>query len=165
MPKTLILIRHAKSSWDTPGMEDFDRPLNERGQRSAEAIGSWLRDEGWTPDQAISSAATRTKQTFARLGLDIPVDYTRDLYRATGNQILRVLHRAEGDTVLLLGHNPGIGEFASAIVEAAPAHVRFGDFPTCATLVVRFHIDSWEKLVWHSGKVLDFVIPRDLLEE
>lgn len=163
MTRTLILTRHAKSSWDDPTLDDHDRPLNERGQKSACAIGDWLRDKGLSPDQVLCSSARRNRETYGKMGFETRLDSTSDLYHVTSNQILRVLSQATGDTVLVLGHNPGLGAFASQIVDEPPDHPRFPDFPTCATLVLRFDIDDWRDLVWHSGHVVDFVIPRELL--
>ena len=79
-------------------------------------------------------------------------------------QVLDVLSGASGDTVLLLGHNPGIAEFAGNIVSRPPDHNRFFDYPTCATAVISFDIQQWSDVDWHSGEVREFVIPRELLE-
>lgn len=165
MTKTLILMRHAKSSWNHPGLDDHDRPLNKRGRRSAEALGNWLREKGYLPDQVLCSDAIRTKETFGHLRLDAKVEYLPELYRATANQILRALSRASGDTVLLLAHNPGISGFAQGIVAEPPEHPRFEDFPTGATLVLRFDEDSWDRIKWRGGEVVDFVVPRELMGE
>ncbi|GAA6201757.1 histidine phosphatase family protein [Aquicoccus sp. SU-CL01552] len=165
MPKTLILTRHAKSSWDTPRMDDHDRPLNKRGRRSAEAIGDWLRARGLVPDEVLCSSARRTRETYERMRFDTPAEVTDTLYLVTANQILRELSGATGETVLLLGHSPGIGQLAAEILgDDPPAHPRFHDYPTGATLVVRFDVDSWDKLAWRSGDLVDFTVPRDLLE-
>lgn len=163
MTRTLILTRHAKSAWDNPELADHDRPLTKRGRRSAEAIGDWLRQKGHVPDQVLCSSAKRTRETYKRMGFELAPEVTEHLYLVTANQILRVLSQASGDTVLLLGHNPGISQFAGAIVAKPPAHPKFGSYPTGATLVVEFDIDSWDKLAWRGGKVLDFTVPRDLL--
>ena len=165
MTKTLILMRHAKSSWSHPGLDDHDRPLNKRGRKSAEAMGDWLREKGHLPDQVISSDAVRTKETYSGLKLTGKAEFTPDLYRVTANQMLRVLSSASGDTVLVLGHNPAIGAFAEEIVEEAPDHARFFDFPTGATLVVQFDIDDWARVAWRRGEVIDFAVPRELVEE
>ncbi len=74
------------------------------------------------------------------------------------------LSEATGATALMLGHNPGIAEFSERIVKQAPDHPRFRDYPTCATTVLRFDISDWSEIRWHSGSVLGFAIPRELLE-
>ncbi|MDF1715112.1 MAG: histidine phosphatase family protein [Antarcticimicrobium sp.] len=165
MPKTLILTRHAKSSWDSPGMNDHDRPLNKRGRKSAEAIGAWLRARGLVPDEVLCSSARRTRETYERMGFDTPAEVSDTLYLVTANQILRELSGATGDTVLLLGHSPGIGQFAAEILGAPPDHPRFRDYPTGATLVAHFDLDSWDKLAWRSGDLVGFTVPRDLPEQ
>lgn len=164
MTKTLILMRHAKSSWDAPVDGDHARPLNDRGRKSAKALGDWMRAKRWLPDQVLSSSSVRTRETLAGLGLNIAGDFTDDLFHAGPKQILPVLACATGQTVLVLGHNPGIAEFAEQLVSSDPDHARFCDYPTGATLVVRFDIGNWDQLRCGSGEVLDFIVPRDLMD-
>jgi len=159
--KTLILMRHAKSSWDTP-LEDHARPLNGRGRISADAMGDWLRARKYLPDQALVSDAARTRETFARLGFVCDTAFEDALYHASAHAMLKALRAATGQTVLMLGHNPGIAEFASALVAEAPDHMRFFDYPTCATTVIRFDISAWSDLQPGTGTVQDFAIPREL---
>ncbi len=165
MSKTLILIRHAKSSWNSPGLADHDRPLNPRGKLSAAAIGQWLRAKGYLPDQVISSTSQRTKETLAGLTLHVPVQFTPDLYHASADQMRGVLSGAKGETVLMLGHNPGIAEFAAQLLRTPPNHPRFPVYPTGATLIVRFDVDHWDQVEWRAGEALDFTVPRDLIDK
>ncbi|MDK3018706.1 SixA phosphatase family protein [Pseudodonghicola flavimaris] len=164
MTRRLILTRHAKSAWDKPGLPDHDRPLNKRGKRAAEALGDWLRRNGYLPDQVLTSSARRTQDTLRRMQLDVVPDVTEHLYLVTANQILRVLSQAHGDTVLLLGHNPGIAQFAHEILAEPPTHPKFHVYPTGATLVVDFDIDDWAQAAWRGGEAVDFVVPRELVE-
>jgi phosphohistidine phosphatase len=159
--RRLILIRHAKSDWSL-ALDDHARPLNNRGRRSAPLIGAWLRDRGYLPDDVLCSDALRTRETLAGLGLAAPVTYTRMLYLAEAEDILKVLCAAEGATVALIGHNPGIGEFAARIVADPPDHPRFDDYPTAATLVAEFDIDTWDKADFGAARAADFVTPREL---
>ena len=163
MTRTLILMRHAKSSWDDPNLADHDRPLNNRGRASAQAMGAWLREQRHTPDVCVSSSSTRTGQTFLGLGIDCPVHHTRDLYHAGPDAMMAVLRRQSDRAVLMLGHNPGIADFAWRLVATPPAHPRFDDYPTCATTLIRFDIGSWTETGWHSGQPVDFAIPREVL--
>ncbi len=162
MTRTLILMRHAKSSRDNPGLGDHARPLNGRGKRSSKALGDWIRQQGWMPDQVLSSSSVRTRETFA--GLDLPVDaeFTKSLYHAGTADLQLVLEMATGSTVLLLGHNPGIAEFAAEMVTSPPNHGRFHDYPTGATTVIQFDIDDWDRVEPGTGEILDFVVPREL---
>ena len=162
MTRRLILMRHAKSGWDDPTLDDHDRPLNGRGRVSAQALGDWLRTKKILPDQGLVSSAARTRETFALLGLSCDTAFSRDLYLASASQMMRALKQATGECVLMIGHNPGIAEFAHDLVQEPPSHTRFFDFPTCATLVVEFEIDSWSDLHPNSGTALEFVIPREL---
>lgn len=162
MTKTLILMRHAKSDWNDPLSDDHDRPLNGRGRVSATALGDWLRMKGILPDQALVSSATRTRETFARLDVTCDASFSDALYLASAGRMLSELKRATGQTVLMLGHNPGIAGFAHDLVKTQPKHARFHDYPTCATLVAEFKIDHWGNLVLGTGRVREFVIPREL---
>lgn len=160
----LILIRHAKSAWDDPMLSDHERVLNDRGRRSAVAIGQWLAREGHVPDQVLSSDSARTRETWDRMApafAQAPQpDWHRALYHAPAQALLDALHGATGQTVLLLGHNPGIGQFATMILTRGVAHPRLRDYPTAATLVAE--VPSWEDLDWGQAEPLDFVVPRDL---
>lgn len=165
MSLRLILIRHAKSSWDHPG-PDHARPLNGRGRRSADAVGDWLRARGHVPQEILCSDAARTRETLERMLARWPetpeVSYLPVLYGAGPGEILQVLRAASAPRVGVVGHNPGIGAFASAMATAAPDHRRFHDYPTCATTVMEFDADRWEDLRPGTGRVLDFIVPREL---
>ena len=160
--KRLILMRHAKSNWDDPTMEDHERPLNGRGRVSARVIGDWLKTKKYTPDQVLSSSATRTRETFARLGILCDARFVDGLYLAGPDVMRKILRQATVETVLMLRHTPGIGSFAQSILAVAPPHPRFFDYPTCATLVAEFDVQSWEEVGTGTGKAVDFVIPREL---
>jgi len=166
MTLTLILTRHAKSDWDDPTLSDHDRVLNPRGKENAPAVGRWLRDRGHLPDVALVSSARRTVETWellaAELGRGVPMTVAPGLYHAEAGEILAHLREATAPSVMVIGHNPGIGEFAHRIVDAPAPHPRFIDYPTCATLVARFAGDDWSGVDWWGGRVVDFVVPRDL---
>ncbi|MEO0750213.1 MAG: hypothetical protein AAFY25_00260 [Pseudomonadota bacterium] len=84
------------------------------------------------------------------------------LYHAGPDIMLDVLRGAKGDTVLMLGHNPGIAWFAQNIVQIPPPHSRFYDYPTCATLIAEFAVDEWHEVGTGSGTAVEFIIPREL---
>ena len=158
----LILMRHAKSDWGSPGLPDHERPLNRRGATDAPAIGAWLRARGYLPDDVLCSTAVRTRETLAGLGIDAPAQFVPALYHANPETMLDLLHKATGRTVLMLGHNPGIAYFATNLLRQAPTHPRFDDYPTSATLVAEFEINDWSKLLLGTGHAKDFAIPADL---
>ena len=162
MTRRLILMRHAKSDWDDPVLRDIERPLSERGRVNATALGDWLRSRGYLPDAVLCSSATRTAETFVGLALECPVRYLPELYHAPPATLLTALRQAEGQTVILLAHNPGIGDFAQDIVQSPPDHHRFGDYPTGATLVCDLPVNDWTDAQLRSAQVVDFIVPRDL---
>lgn len=162
--KRLILMRHAKSDWSAGQQNDHDRVLNARGRQSAEALGGWLKTEGVLPDQILCSDAQRTRETLHLLDLPQGIDttFTRALYLATHNEMLGELRQATGDTVLMVGHNPGISIVASQIVGEAPGHPRFEEYLTGATLVATLNVEGWQDVEWGTAKVMNFVVPADL---
>ena len=162
--KRLILMRHAKSDWSSGASSDHDRPLNPRGRKSAQALGDWLRSHDLFPDQVLCSTAARTRETLDRLGLvdDTDVSFHRPLYLASAEVILNTLKTAKGDTVLMLGHNPGIAMMAQDICASAPDHRQFMTYPTGATLVADFDIAEWSKAGWEQANARHFVVPRDI---
>jgi phosphohistidine phosphatase len=161
MTRRLILMRHAKSSWDTAA-PDHDRPLNDRGRRAATALGSWLREQAILPDQILCSSAARTVETCARLRLDTAPEYHRALYHADPDTMLRLLRGASGHCVLMIGHNPGIAAMAAGMVSAPPDSPHFDRYPTGATLVADFGIEDWGELIPGTGQASAFIAPREL---
>jgi phosphohistidine phosphatase len=165
---TLILTRHAKSDWGTPGQPDYDRPLNDRGRKSAKALGRWLAENGPRPEVVIVSGALRTVETWSGMAKAFdrapPVRVDRRLYDAPAERMLEVLRGAAADPVLLIGHNPGIGEFANRLAIAPPANERFEVYPTGATTVFSFFRDAWADVGLGEGEVVDFMTPRQLTD-
>lgn len=161
--KTLILMRHTKSDWSI-SESDHNRVLNPRGIRSARALGDWLRGAGHVPDRALVSSARRTRESIGLLALDCPATFQRALYLAEPEVMLHQLRQASGDTVLMLGHNPGICALAHDLTADAPHHPRWHDFPTGATLVARFDVQGWSKVTTRTGQCVDFITPRDLTD-
>ena len=84
------------------------------------------------------------------------------LFHAGASTILEVLHAQAAARIMLIGHNPGFADFANRIVAQPPKHDRFHDYPTAATAVMEFDAESWALVRWGSGKVRDFVVPREL---
>ncbi len=171
MTRRLILTRHAKSSWDDPMMSDHARPLNARGRQAAADLGAWLASRGYVPGEVLCSDATRTRETWALIAaaLDASAPETTPLlvlkpalYHAPADVMMAVLRHAQAETVMMVGHNPGIAEFAERIVAQAPAHSAYQRYPTGATLVASFEIDAWQDVTFGSGAVRDFVVPREL---
>lgn len=167
MTLRLILMRHAKSDWDHPFTQDFDRPLNERGRESATAIGKWLDANSYIPDLVLCSAAARTRETLelvsSGLSHSADVEFLDTLYLASPETMFQTLcARGRSSCVLMLAHNPGSAILASMLVEKSPNHPRFDDYPTAATTVMDFDASDWASLRSGTGRIVGFVVPRDL---
>lgn len=165
--KRLILTRHAKSSWDDPLMSDHDRPLNERGKAAAADLGQWLMSRGYVPGEVLCSDSVRTRATFSGIAPALPatpvLELKPALYHAGPDVMLAVLRHAKADCVMMIGHNPGIAEFAARLLAHPPQSADFARYPTGATLVADFAIDRWEDLGWGLGVADDFIIPREIV--
>ena len=164
--KRLILTRHAKSSWDDPTMADHDRPLNERGQAAAADLGAWMASRGYLPGQVLCSDALRTWETWSGIAKELPegaeLELKPTLYHAGPDVMLTVLRKATADSVMMLGHNPGIAEFAHRLVAKTPITSQFTRYPTGATLVVDFDIAGWGEAGFGQGITVDFIVPREI---
>lgn len=167
MSVTLILMRHAKSAWDDPKLDDFERTLNARGRKAAPAIADWLVSGGYLPDTVVVSSARRTVETWERMANRMPETATMEsapaLYHAGPEVILNVLKSQTAPSVMLICHNPGIAEFAERIVQSPPDHPKFRSYPTAATAVIAFDTDDWSEIDWGTGRVVDFTVPSDLI--
>lgn len=165
MTLRLILTRHAKSSWDDPLLPDHDRPLNARGQRAAADLGQWLASRGYLPGEVLCSDALRTRETWEGIAPALPaapeVALKPALYHAGADVMLAVLRHATADCVMMVGHNPGIADFAQRIVARAPASADFARYPTGATLVADFSAATWAEVKFGTGAVVDFIVPRE----
>lgn len=166
MALTLILTRHAKSAWDDPALDDFERPLNGRGRSSAVKIGQWLAGQGHLPDIVLVSSARRCGETWSRMANLLPSTATMEsvpaLYLASADIIMNVLRAQNAPAIMLIAHNPGIGHFASSILSDQPTHEKFDKYPTGATTVVSFDAPTWRDIEWGTGSLVDFVVPREL---
>ncbi len=165
--KTLILMRHAKSAWDEPGLSDQERPLNLRGRQAAGALGTWLEDTGNTPELALVSSAIRTQETWSRVASQLTEDARMELvealYLASPERILDIIRRKGGaaETILVLAHNPGCHQLARQLIDSpAEAPTRY---PTGATSVFDFEVDDWRDVAPGTGRLQDFVVPRELV--
>lgn len=160
--KKLIVIRHAKSSWDNPQVGDFDRPLNERGERDATRMGKRLKEKRIVPDFMLSSPAKRAITTCEKIAdvLGYPLEKIktdRDLYHAEDEEILRIVKKISDkhDVVLIFGHNPGLTDFVNRITETIIDNV-----PTCGIVACSLQLDSWKEADWNKGQVEFFDFPK-----
>lgn len=161
--KTLLILRHAKSSWNDPGMRDHDRPLNDRGERDAPRIGLLLRDQGLQPGLILCSTANRARSTAERVvesgGLTCETRLLDELYLASADTYIRVLRNqpSEHDRILVVGHNPGLEDLVERLTDTILS------LPTAALVQVEFEIDSWFELPKQStGRLVAHWEPRRL---
>jgi phosphohistidine phosphatase len=166
--KRLYLLRHAKSSWDDPTLADEDRPLAPRGRRAAKVMAKHLRGEGVAPELVLCSPSRRTRQTLKRiapgLGKSADVQIEPELYSASSAALLEVLHEVpeEVESVMLIGHNPGIQDLALSLAGAGSEITRVRrKFPTAALATLEL-AGSWHELAPGSAELMSFVKPKEL---
>lgn len=144
--KTLLILRHAKSSWDDPALPDHDRPLTERGKKDAKRVGRLLQEHGRVPDLIVSSTARRASKTASKVakacGYDGEMEIDGRLYEAHFSQFLAVLREVSDQhgTVLVVGHNPGLAEFVRHLTGQPEP------MPTASLAEVSLNIDRWQDL-------------------
>jgi phosphohistidine phosphatase len=145
--KTLLLLRHAKSSWNDSSLDDHDRPLNERGRRDAPRMGMFVREHRLTPDVIITSDAVRARLTAEavaeKAGYAGEILMDPRLYLASPADILHVLRTVPGAkaaTVMIVGHNPGLEELLARMTGEPEG------MPTAALAQITLPIDQWRDL-------------------
>lgn len=167
---TLVLLRHAKSSWADPGQRDFDRPLNDRGRKAAPTAGKALHDLGFHPDLVACSASRRTRAT---LDLVLPqlkgpapaTEFNEALYHASIEGLLSYLHAIKDGprNVLLVGHNPGLHGLALTLYGSGTHETLVllrNHFPTAAFACFTFAGTSWKDIGTGNGHMTAFVTPK-----
>ena len=161
--KTLLILRHAKSSWESTELSDHDRPLNDRGKRDASRIGRTLLKEGLIPQVIISSSATRAYSTAEKVakacgfGGEILVDSS--LYGSGYTAYLNVLQGQHDryDIVMLVGHNPHTEELLEILTR------KMVTMPTCTVAWVRLYISKWKELnIQPKGELVNVWRPKEL---
>jgi len=160
--KTLVMIRHAKSSWSNPLQSDFDRPLNERGKEEAPAMGKKLKELKVVPDLIISSGAKRTRQTAKKIaeatGYDPDnIKWEEKLYHCTPSVFEEVIFeiRDKVKTVFIVAHNPGITDFVNQL----SPEFSIDNMHTCGIVGAHIETDEWNKFSVARHKVFLFEYP------
>jgi phosphohistidine phosphatase len=162
--KRLFLVRHAKSSWDNPSLDDIDRPLNNRGKRNAPEMGIRLRKQGIIPDLLISSPAKRALTTAKRIAEEIgypkkEIQIDDRLYHGSSNSMLSIIHSQKDkiNSLMLFGHNPGFTDFANSL-----CGINIYNIPTAGIVAVDFGIDNWSEVDYKSGELVFFDYPKKI---
>jgi phosphohistidine phosphatase len=171
--KTVLLLRHAKSAWDHAGLADHERPLNQRGERTAEAMAEHIAKKSPRPDLILCSTAKRSRQTLDPLVHRLaapapPILLEKGLYLASEAALLARLQDAPAaaGTVLLIGHNDGIWQLAEVLAGRGRAGLLASlhdKFPTGALATLRAPIERWPDLLAGSAELLAYIRPRDLV--
>ncbi len=164
--KQLTLVRHAKSNWENPDLNDFDRPLNKRGQQDAPLMGRRLKERNLTPDLLLASPAYRARLTAEVLAKQLNLDntqlaYNEHIYQGTVSRLIALLRTIADDqqNVLLVGHNPGITDLANYLVGG-----RLDNIPTCGVFSVELPIQSWQQLDRATARLLFYDYPKRIAE-
>ena len=169
--KRLYLLRHAKSSWGDPGLDDSERPLAPRGHRAAPLVGAHMVRQGYRPALALCSPARRARETWSHvrgmLDGEIAEDIRSEVYLASPLELLFLVRAIENRhaSAIVIGHNPGMAEFAhelaGGLTGAEKADI-IGKFPTGALAVFDLAADGWQDLAADRSRLFEFVRPADL---
>ena len=171
--KKVILLRHGKSSWDDPSLEDHDRPLNPRGRAAAPVIGEWLSYRNHVPDAVLCSSAERTRQTVSGIRSVMPnlpaPEIEPALYHASPGELRERLGKLPRDVevVLLVGHQPGLGSLTRKLAdghESRRCKRAYEHFPTAAAAVLEFDVEDWAEIDYAKARFVDFAKPRELMD-
>lgn len=160
--KTLYLVRHAKSSWKYSNLDDFERPLNKRGRKSAPLMGTILKRLHVLPDLILSSPANRAAMTARIIAgkINYPLEkihYSEIIYESNAKTLIDIVRHID-DVVtkaMLVGHNPGITELANDIGDKSISNI-----PTSGVFAAELDIPSWAKMTGRCGRLIFFEYPK-----
>jgi phosphohistidine phosphatase len=163
MQRTLVMVRHAKSSWSNLTLSDFDRPLNERGELDAPLMGERMKALHLVPDLIISSTAKRAKQTAKKIAAAVGYDagkiqWVEKLYHCVPETFEEVIYEIEdtAKTVFIVGHNPGITEFVNQL----SPDFNIDHMPTCGMVATHIDADNWNHFNTSKKEVFLFEYPK-----
>ena len=162
MGRTLILVRHAKSSWKHEGLSDFERPLNNRGFKNAPEMGRRLVDENLSIETIISSPALRAITTAELIAEELAfniqkIEQNEQIYEASLTTLIDFVRGIDNNShrVMLVGHNPGFTVLCNYLSDA-----RIDNMPTCSIAQIHFDIDRWDSISEHAGSLVGFDYPK-----
>ena len=169
--KRLAILRHAKSSWDDPSVDDFNRPLNERGRKAARRIGRELKQRGIKFDLVMSSTAARTRETIdgvqEKYDFAAPIRFEPRLYGASDATLLELVRTLDEavKAPLIVGHNPGLELLTAELTRDDGKGYRrrvAGKFPTGALAIVELPARRWPEVAPGSGEIVELIVPKEL---
>lgn len=160
--KIIYLVRHAKSSDADPSLQDFDRPLNDRGFGDAPHMGKYLKQKNVTPDVIISSPSKRTTQTIELISKEIDFDFNQivwdsSIYRCSSESLLKSIHSLNDsiNTAMFVGHNPSITQIANLLQKDTV----IDEVPTCGVVAIEFFVTSWKNVEKAKSRLIFFKRP------
>ncbi|MDX4061740.1 histidine phosphatase family protein [Aliarcobacter skirrowii] len=159
--RELILIRHAKSDWSNPLLDDFERPLNKRGSKNAPFMAKILKKELQKPDLIISSPSFRTKLTLEYFLKEFEykgeIIFEKSIYEAPFENLLKVIKNVDDKykTIFLIGHNPGLNDLANFLLGSFEDNI-----PTSGVLKIDFNTNSWKNISKDNSKLIFFKYPK-----
>jgi len=169
MTRELLILRHAKSDWNSSAATDFDRPLSTRGQQDAPRVGRYLLDQGLVPDYVVSSPARRAKQTVIAVCGEMnisreQINWDSRIYHASSGALLDVLNECpeSAQRVLIAGHNPGLEILLQNLCNheiPMPDDYKLMPTGTVAHLEI---LSQWKNLEGHLARLLSLTRPRSL---
>jgi phosphohistidine phosphatase len=161
--KTLVLVRHAKSSWDDPGLSDHERPLSKRGQRDAPLMGARLAEWGPAVDRVISSSAARALETAELMIQEMgfpwdEIQISEELYHASEDDMMDLIREQDDDIdgLMIFGHNPGMTYLVNDLCD-----LDLDNLPTCGVVVLQFGVDSWFEVPEAEPVAVELDFPRN----
>lgn len=168
--KTLVLLRHGKSSWVHKALRDFDRPLTPRGRGAAELMGEELQRRGLRFDLVLASPARRAAETLrlfeGAFGTSLNIRFDEDVYAASWRTLLKIIQRTDRKigSLLIVGHNPGLQNLAVELASPDDAGMA-NHFPTATAVILNLPAKNWKEVQPGSGTVELFLKPKDVLAQ
>lgn len=164
--KTLYLNRHAKSSWDNPGLSDFDRPLNKRGKRDAPLMGKFLCEKVKSPQVIFSSPANRAITTAEQIAESFKYDKNniiqdQKIYDAVVSDIIKIINSTSDkyNIIMFFGHNPTFTMISNYLSDKY-----IDNLPTCGFVQIDFDLETWNEIERNTGKMILFEYPKKYLK-
>ena len=160
--KKLFIVRHAKSSWDFPELDDYDRPLNKRGKKNAPEMGMRLAKRLVKPDMIITSPAKRAASTARRIAEEISFPFKNinrepQFYHGSVGDIISIMQGVSADvkTLMIFGHNPILTDLTNYLSGSDIYNI-----PTCGIAEMEFDVSSWGKIGKKSANLISFDYPK-----
>lgn len=159
--KHLLMLRHAKSSWDFPHLDDYDRPLNDRGKRDAPRMAQWLSLQDLEIDSIISSGAARAKKTAIAFQATSQCDLqiSDQLYHASRSKLLQLIKQVDNQiyNLMIVSHNPGLNDLADYLLAGFTENI-----PTTGLVSLKLDIKKWSEASPKNASLHFFQYPKNL---